>query len=112
MFTLLKNQLKLRVSVNQLKEYAEPKRIESDTPPTGRNEHVIWVDTSQLPYVAKVFNGGKWEKLSPTEPSDIGAYDKTEVDQAVKDAKAYSENASNITEGVVDRSEERRVGKE
>jgi len=102
MFTLLKNQLKLRVSVNQLKEYAEPKRIESDTPPTGRNEHVIWVDTSQLPYVAKVFNGGKWEKLSPTEPSDIGAYDKTEVDQAVKDAKAYSENASNITEGVVD----------
>jgi len=102
MFTLLKNQLKLRVSVDQLKEYAEPKRIESNTPPTGQNEHVIWVDTSKLPYVAKVFNGGKWEKLSPTEPSDIGAYDKSEVDQAVKDAKAYSENASNIKDGIID----------
>ena len=105
-YNYVKRQLSKKAGIEMLLNYAEPKKILSDNPPTGRNEHVIWVDTSRNPHVAKVFNNGQWEKLSPTEPSEIGAYNKKEVDdkaeQALKDAKAYAENADNIKSGVID----------
>ena len=110
LFNQIKRLVDKKANIALLKEYAEPKRIESPTAPTGQNEHVIWVDTSRNPYVAKVFNNGKWEKLSPTVPGEIGAYTKSEVDkkakeeaeQARKDAEAFARNADNIKQGVID----------
>src|SRR5699024_6283308 len=47
-----------------------------------------------------------WVKMTPTMPEEVNAYNKQQVDdkaeQALKDAKAYSENADNINEGVID----------
>src|SRR5690625_835286 len=44
--------------------------------------------------------------MTPTEPAEVGAYSRREVDdkteQALKDAKVYSENAENIKKGIID----------
>src|SRR5690625_1775291 len=51
----LRNEIRKRVSVAQLEEYAEPKKIESDTPPEIKDgENPIWVDTSRTPHVSHV----------------------------------------------------------
>ena len=44
--------------------------------------------------------------MTPTEPAEVGAYSRREVDdkteQALRDAKAYAENAENIKRGIID----------
>lgn len=107
LYDALKRELVKKASVKRLLEYAEPKKIESDTPPEIKDgENPIWVDTSKTPHVPYVANAGEWVRMSPTEPKDIGAYTKKEVDdkteQALKDAKVYSENADNIKKGIID----------
>lgn len=107
LYDALKRELVKKASVKRLLEYAEPKKIESDTPPEIKDgENPIWVDTSKTPHVPYVANAGEWVKMTPTEPKDIGAYTKKEVDdktaQALNDAKVYAENAENIKKGIID----------
>ncbi|GGJ50904.1 phage tail spike protein [Virgibacillus salexigens] len=103
----LQNEIRKKIDVDKLKEYAEPKKIESDTPPNIKEgENPIWVDTSRNPRVSYVANSGEWMKMTPTTPEEVNAYNKQQVDkkaeQTLKDAKAFSKNANNISEGVID----------
>src|SRR5699024_9858392 len=106
-YRLLKRDLAKKAGIELLKNYAEPKKIESDTAPEiNDEENPIWVDTSKTPHVSHVANGGKWVKMTPTTPAEVNAYNKKQVDdkaeQALRDAKAFSENANNINKGVID----------
>src|SRR5699024_4225162 len=129
-YDILKRQLAKKAGIQQLLDYAEPKKVESNTPPTIKDgENPIWVDTSKTPKVAHVVIGGQWQKMTPTTPQEVDAYTKQQVDskdqsiyqnsaaytdqraqaeaeakaaQALADAKAFSRNARNITEGVID----------
>src|SRR5690625_240985 len=107
LYKYVKRELVKKASVERLLNYAEPKKIESDTAPKIKDgENPIWIDTSQTPHVAYVANAGKWVKMTPTEPREVGAYSRREVDdkteQALKDAKVYAENAENIKKGIID----------
>lgn len=127
---MLQREIRKKIDIDTLKEYAEPKKVESDTPPEIKEgENPIWVDTSKTPKVPHVVVGGEWVKMSPTTPEEVNAYNKQQVDkkdesvyqdgtiyadqkaaeearlkaeQALKDAKAFAENAENITKGVID----------
>ena len=127
---MLQREIRKKIDIDTLKEYAEPKKVESDTPPEIKEgENPIWVDTSKTPKVPHVVVGGEWVKMSPTTPEEVNAYNKSQVDkkdesvfqdgtvyadqkaaeearlkaeQALKDAKAFSENANNIIKGVID----------
>src|SRR5699024_2896907 len=119
---MLQQEIKKKIDVKKLEEYAEMKRIESDTPPEIREgENPIWVDTSKTPKVSNVVIAGRWEKMTPTTPGEVDAYNKQEIDdkdrevrdeaeedakkkaeQALADAKAFSRNAENIDDGYID----------
>src|SRR5690625_3328042 len=106
-WTMLRREIRKKIDIDTLHEYAEPKKIESDTPPEIKDgENPIWVDTSKTPKVSYVAISGQWQKMTPTTPEEVNAYNKKQVDdkaeQALKDAKAFSKNAENITEGVID----------
>ena len=107
LYKYVKRELVKKASVERLLNYAEPKKVESDTAPEIKDgENPIWIDTSQTPHVAYVANAGEWVKMTPTEPAEVGAYSRREVDdktaQALKDAKVYAENAENIKKGIID----------
>lgn len=114
-YRLLKRDLAKKAGIDLLLNYAEPKKVESDTAPEIKEgENPIWVDTSKLPHVAHVVNSGVWVKMTPTTPAEVDAYTKQQVDrkaeeeseekaaQALADAKAFSRNADNINQGVID----------
>ncbi|WP_121605386.1 phage tail spike protein [Virgibacillus sp. Bac332] len=90
----LQDEINRKIGLETMMKYAEPKKVMSDTPPE-QNENVIWVDTSLEPYVPKVHNFGEWQKMTPTESYEVGAYNKSEVDDISKDA-------SRLTEGIID----------
>ncbi|GGB26948.1 hypothetical protein GCM10011409_00280 [Lentibacillus populi] len=118
----LQAEIRKKIGIDQLREYAEPKKIESDTPPPIKEgENPIWVDTSKTPKVPHVVVAGEWVKMSPTTPAEVDAYTKQQVEnkanaaqqaaeqyalakatQALADAKAFAENADNISKGVID----------
>src|SRR5690625_1907565 len=104
---MLQREIRKKIDIDTLRNYAEPKKVESDTPPEIKEgENPIWVDTSKRPHVSNVANNGEWVKMTPTTPEEVNAYNKQQVDdkaeQALRDAKAYSENADNIKDGVID----------
>src|SRR5690625_50742 len=104
---MLRREIRKKIDIDTLRDYAEPKKIESDTPSEIKDgENPIWVDTSKTPKVSYVAISGQWQKMTPTTPEEVNAYNKKQVDdkaeQALKDAKAFSKNAENITEGVID----------
>src|SRR5690625_3406997 len=104
---MLQREIRKKIDIDTLRNYAEPKKVESDTAPTIKDgENPVWVDTSKTPNVAHVANNGEWVKMTPTTPEEVNAYSKQQVDdkaeQALKDAKAFAENADNIKEGVID----------
>ena len=131
-YDLLKRELAKKAGIEMLLNYAEPRKVESDTPPPIKDgENPIWIDTSQTPKVPHVVIAGEWVKMSPTEAIEIGAetpegaqskansaetnankytnnyaYSKKKVDQEILDslneAKIYSENAENIKRGIID----------
>lgn len=129
-WNMLRREIRKKIDIDTLQEYAEPKKVESDEAPEIKDgENPIWVDTSQTPKVAHVVVGGEWQKMTPTTPEEVDAYNKQQVDkkdesvyqdgtvyadqkaeqearkkaeQALKDAKAFSENADNINKGVID----------
>jgi len=106
-YRLLKRDLAKKAGIDLLLNYAEPKKVESDTAPEIKDgENPIWVDTSKRPHVSNVANNGEWVKMTPTTPEEVNAYNKQQVDdraeQALADARAFARNASNISDGVID----------
>jgi phage minor structural protein len=91
---VLQQQIRNKISAAELVEYAEPKKVLSDTPPENKN--VIWVDTSQVPYIPKVNNFDEWEKMTPTKADEVGAYDKDETDNITKDASRLTDGILNV----------------
>src|SRR5699024_10150221 len=96
MWTMLRREIRKKIDIETLQEYAEPKKVESDTPPPIKDgENPTWVDTSKTPKVSIVAIGGEWQKMTPTTPEEVNASNKKQVDdkaeQALKDAKAFSE---------------------
>lgn len=86
MWTLLQREIRKKIDIDTLQEYAEPKKIESDTPPPIKDgENPIWVDTSKTPKVSNVVIGGEWQKMSPTTAAEVDAYNKQQADKKNKD---------------------------
>src|SRR5690625_25766 len=114
LYKYVKRELVKKAGVEQLLNYAEPKKIESDTPPEIKEgENPIWVDTSKTQKVPHVVIAGQWVKMTPTTASEVNAYTRQEVNtriedvneniyNAVDDMKAYAENADNIKQGIID----------
>ena len=114
-YKYVKRELAKKAGIDLLLNYAEPKKVESGTAPTiNEGENPIWVDTSRTPHVSHVANNGEWVKMTPTTPAEVDAYTKSQVDnkaqeeaeakaaQALADAKAFSRNADNINQGIID----------
>lgn len=78
-----------KIGLDTLAKYAEKKKIKGDTAPD--DTEVIWVDTSVEPNVVRTYNGSEWVKATPTQASEVNAYDRSEVRQRIEDA----ENAMN-----------------
>src|SRR5690625_3647180 len=75
-FNQLRNEIRRKVSMAQVREYAEPKIIESPTPPPIESgENAKWIDTSGEIKVQHVVIGDEWVKMSPTE-HDISDADR------------------------------------
>src|SRR5690625_3044906 len=75
-FNQLRNEIRRKVSMAQVREYAEPKIIESPTPPPIESgENAKWIDTSAEIKVPHVVIGDEWVKMSPTE-HDISDADR------------------------------------
>src|SRR5690625_1151643 len=92
----LRNEIRKRVSVAQLEEYAEPKKVESPTPPPiEEGENPIWIDTSKEPNVAHVVVDDEWNKITPTEANEVGAETpqgaQEKADTAEQNAKSYTD---------------------
>src|SRR5699024_8860672 len=48
LWTMLRREIRKKIDINTLKDYAEPKKIELNTPPPIKDgEYPIWVDTSK-----------------------------------------------------------------
>lgn len=106
-WNMLRREIRKKIDIDTLQDYAEPKKVYSDSPPEIKDgENPEWVDTSKSPKVSHVVVGGEWQKMTPTTPEEVNAYNKKQVDdkaeQALKDANAFSENADNIKDGVID----------
>src|SRR5699024_6765757 len=87
MWTMLRRKIRKKIDIDTLHEYAEPKKIESDTPPEIKDgENPIWVDTSHTPKVPHVVIAGEWVKMSPTTPQEVNAYNKKQVDDKAEQA--------------------------
>src|SRR5690625_4216998 len=75
-YNQLRNEIRRKVSMAQVREYAEPKIIESPTPPPIESgENAKWIDTSGEIKVPHVVIGDEWVKMSPTE-HDISDADR------------------------------------
>src|SRR5690625_1951414 len=95
-FNQLRNEIRKKVSMAQVREYAEPKIIESPTPPPIESgENAKWIDTSGEIKVPHVVVGNEWVKMSPTEAQEVGTYDANTIDDKASDA-------SLLNKGIVD----------
>src|SRR5690625_5156072 len=95
-FNQLRNEIRRKVSMAQVREYAEPKIIESPTPPPIESgENAKWIDTSGEIKVPHVVIGDEWVKMSPTEAQEVGTYDASAIDDKASDA-------SLLDKGIVD----------
>lgn len=91
-WTMLQREIRKKIDLDTLEEYAEPKKIESDTrPEIKEGENPIWVDTSKTPKVSNVVIAGEWQKMTPTTPEEVDAYTKAQVDDKDNDAKRHAE---------------------
>src|SRR5690625_5197950 len=92
----LRNEIRKKVSMAQVREYAEPKIIESPTPPPiEQGENAKWIDTSGEIKVPHVVVGDEWVKMSQTEAQEVGTYDANTHDDKASDA-------SLLNKGIVD----------
>jgi len=82
-----------------LKENAIAK---SNTAPVNPTAGQLWLDTSVTPNVLKRWNGSTWVKATPTSAGEVGAYTKTEVDNALNSKVSVTQYTADMN-GVVDR---------
>lgn len=96
----LQQQIQKKISTVQaeqmIEEYAEPKKVESPTPPPiEEGENPIWIDTSKEPNVAHVVVDDEWNKITPTEANEVGAETpqgaQEKADTAEQNAKSYTD---------------------
>jgi phage minor structural protein len=80
-----------------LKENAITK---SSTAPSNPTTNQLWLDTSVTPNVLKRWNGSAWVKVTPTSAGEVGAYTKTEVDNALNSKVSVTQYNADIN-GIV-----------
>src|SRR5690606_34550882 len=112
----LRNQIRRRITAAQLVEYAEPKKVESSTPPPIKEgENPIWVDTSKTPHVPHVVIANEWVKMSPTEAQEVGAETpqgaQEKADTAEQNAKSYTDIIKSDLEDGIQRAQTTADGK-
>lgn len=68
----LQEEIRKKISLVQLLEYAEPKKVESDTPPPIKEgENPIWIDTSGEIKTPHVVIDGEWVKTTLDEENAL-----------------------------------------
>lgn len=82
-----------------LKENAITK---SNTAPSNPTVGQLWLDTSVTPNVLKRWSGSAWVKATPTSAGEVGAYTKTEVDNALSTKVSVTQYNTDMN-GVVTR---------
>jgi phage minor structural protein len=82
-----------------LKENAITK---SNTAPANPTTGQLWLDTSTTPNVLKRWTGSAWVKATPTSAGEVGAYTKTEVDNALNSKVSVTQYNTDMN-GVVTR---------
>jgi len=82
-----------------LKENAITK---SNTAPSNPTTGQLWLDTSTTPNVLKRWTGSAWVKATPTSAGEVGAYTKTEVDNALNSKVSVTQYNTDMN-GVVTR---------
>lgn len=82
-----------------LKENAITK---SNTAPASPTTGQLWLDTSVTPNVLKRWDGSVWVKATPTSAGEVGAYTKTEVDNALNSKVSVTQYTADMN-GVVAR---------
>jgi len=82
-----------------LKENAITK---SNTAPANPATGQLWLDTSVTPNVLKRWSGSAWVKATPTSAGEVGAYTKTEVDNALNSKVSVTQYTTDMN-GVVTR---------
>ncbi|MED4916706.1 phage tail spike protein [Geobacillus thermodenitrificans] len=74
----------------------------SNTAPTNPTTGQLWLDTSVVPNVLKRWDGSTWVKVTPTAAGEVGAYTKTEVDNALNSKVSVTQYTADMN-GVVTR---------
>ncbi|UYL94199.1 tail fiber protein [Geobacillus phage vB_GthS_PT9.1] len=74
----------------------------SNTAPTNPTTGQLWLDTSVVPNVLKRWDGSTWVKVTPTTAGEVGAYTKTEVDNALNSKVSITQYTADM-DGVVTR---------
>ncbi|MDQ0158800.1 phage tail spike protein [Alkalibacillus salilacus] len=70
----LQSKIAKKIEATEMYGYAEPKKIESDTPPQiQESNNPIWVDTSGDIDIPHVVIGNEWRKMTPTQANEVGA---------------------------------------
>lgn len=82
-----------------LKENAITK---SNTAPSNPTTGQLWLDTSVTPNVLKRWSGSAWVKATPTSAGEVGAYTKTEVDNALNSKVSVTQYTTDMN-GVITR---------
>ncbi|MGG3920682.1 phage tail spike protein [Geobacillus thermodenitrificans] len=82
-----------------LKENAITK---SNTAPANPTNGQLWLDTSVVPNVLRRWDGSAWVKVTPTAAGEVGAYTKTEVDNALNSKVSITQYTADMN-GVVTR---------
>lgn len=74
----------------------------SNTAPTNPTTGQLWLDTSVVPNVLRRWDGSAWVKVTPTAAGEVGAYTKTEVDNALNSKVSVTQYTTDMN-GVVTR---------
>ncbi|WP_374717121.1 phage tail spike protein [Geobacillus thermodenitrificans] len=74
----------------------------SNTAPTNPTTGQLWLDTSVVPNVLRRWDGSAWVKVTPTAAGEVGAYTKTEVDNALNSKVSITQYTADM-DGVVTR---------
>src|SRR5699024_8578315 len=68
LWSQLRREIQKKIDIDTLRDYAEPRKIESDEPPEIKDgENPIWVDTSNEFKTPHVVIAGEWQPMSPDE---------------------------------------------
>ncbi len=78
--------------------------IQSPIPPENPKNNELWLDITTIPNVLKRWTGEEWEKASPTEANELGAYTFEQVDGALN-SKVSNDTYIIDKDGFVERFE-------